>query len=175
MELRIPDGVSAMRYCGFPGRASTVVPLFTIAPSRETSMSSAYSTPCPKVPDAVRTGFLSRSPRAASTARSTSASGRSAVRTGVTTAASLSSTRESCSASGDGARSSVSGWPVAASTIDAPSTFASSTLSSSSSADAISSSVSSIARLTFTGCSTRFRGLRQGIRTTGPRSRARPR
>src|SRR5438093_8072041 len=71
IELRIPEGVSAMRYWGFPGRAAGVVPLFTIAPSLDTSMSSAYSTPWPKVPDAVSTGFFRRRPRAASTSRST--------------------------------------------------------------------------------------------------------
>src|SRR5256885_2290271 len=40
-----------------------------MAPRRETSMSSAYSTPCPKVPEAVMTGFFRRRPRAATTSR----------------------------------------------------------------------------------------------------------
>src|SRR5206468_3522798 len=80
IELRMPLGVSAMRYCGLPGRAAGVVPLLTIAPSRETSMSSAYSTPCPNVPEAVITGFFSRRPRAASTSTSTPISGYPAFR-----------------------------------------------------------------------------------------------
>src|SRR6266513_2947131 len=64
IEFKIPDGVSAIRYCGLPGRAAGVVPLLTNAPSLETSMSSAYSTPWPNVPDAVITGFFKRRPRA---------------------------------------------------------------------------------------------------------------
>ena len=175
IELRIPAGVSAIRYCGLPGRARGVVPLFTIAPSRPTSMSSAYSTPWPNVPDAVSTGFLSQRPRAASTERSTPCSGSvsagacGTARTSVITAPARLS--RSLSAISVGSRSA-SGSPAAASAIDAPSRSTSSTRSSSSSPSAASSSDSSSERRTSIGRSICFFGRRHG--TSGhPRSRAR--
>ena len=182
MELRIPDGVSAIRYCRFPGRASTVVPLFTIAPSRATSKSSAYSIPWPNVPDAVSTGLRSHSPLATSTARSTPDSGSeldgenaldwgagsaAAGRTGTTDSAASVAARSFTSIS-VGARASASGSPVEASTTEAPSRPASSTVSSSSSPSAASSSDCSSAADTSIGRSTLLRGRRQGI--SSPRS-----
>ena len=59
IALSIPEGVSAIRGDGLPSHGTSETPLVTTAPSLEISMKSEYSSPLPKVPLAVITGFLS--------------------------------------------------------------------------------------------------------------------
>ena len=56
IELSMPAGVSTVRGVGLPSRASGVTVLVTMAPSRLRSTRSRYSSPNPKVPEAVSTG-----------------------------------------------------------------------------------------------------------------------
>ena len=59
MALSIPEGVSATRGEGFPSHGTFETPFVTTAPSFDISINSEYSSPLPKVPLAVITGFLS--------------------------------------------------------------------------------------------------------------------
>ena len=58
IAFSMPLGVSAMRGVGLPAHGTAATPLVTTAPSLFKSTNSLYSSPAPKVPLAVITGFL---------------------------------------------------------------------------------------------------------------------
>ena len=61
-EFSMPDGVSAIRGEGLPGRGVMVVPLVAIPPTLESGNSSSYSCPYPNTPEAGIIGFLNGTP-----------------------------------------------------------------------------------------------------------------